>query len=114
MIFRNSKNLDCKHNNKCFLCPFIDAANTEFNESKHSIFVKKGQYIYLAGSRPQGVYCIHEGKIKIVKSGSEGKDQIIQLAKNGDIIGLNGFFIEQEYSDFAVALEDSQLCHIPK
>lgn len=114
MIFRNSKNLDCKHNNKCFLCPFINNDNTDFNESKHSVFVKKGQYIYLAGSRPQGVYCIYDGKIKIVKSGSEGKEQIIQLAKNGDLIGLNGFFIDQEYSDCAVALEDSQLCHISK
>jgi CRP-like cAMP-binding protein len=48
---------------------------------------KKGEIIFKEGSYAAGVYCINAGKIKLSMMGDEGKEQIVRMAKPGDIIG---------------------------
>ena len=114
MTNKTIKNSDCKQNPSCLLCTSSEGRLSEFYDNKNTIFIKKGQSIYIEGARPQGIFCLFQGKVKIVRSGSEGKEQITHLAKNGDLIGLNAFFIGKDYTDTAVTLEDSYLCQISK
>lgn len=85
----------------------------ELNASKFCRIYRKGQTIFEEGAYPQGLYCVNNGKIKITQSGSDGKEQIIHLAKNGDVMGYRALLSADKYSGSAVTLEDSSLCFIP-
>lgn len=76
--------------------------------------LKKNQIIFLEGTRPLGVYSITSGRIKIYKTGVEGKDQIIQILKSGDLMGYRAMLSEEQYPVSAETLEDTALCFIPK
>ncbi len=84
----------------------------DFN--KNCMSVKKGQVIFFENTRPQGLYCIHKGKVKISKTGTGGKEQIVRFAKNGDIIGYRSILSGEMYSANAVALEDTEICFLSK
>src|SRR5690606_13919252 len=64
--------------------------------------------------RPLGVFCINEGKVKVYKTGVDGKNQIITINKPGDLIGYRAMISAETYPVTAEALEDSKVCFIPK
>jgi CRP-like cAMP-binding protein len=84
------------------------------NEHKSCIVYKKGQTIFYEGTRPMGLFCIHSGKIKVFKMGSQGKEQIIYLAKPGDFLGYRALLSEEFYAASATVLEEAQICFVPK
>lgn len=81
---------------------------------KHCNYFMKGQVIFSEGSYPIGLFCINSGKVKISQSGFEGKEQIIRLAKDGDIIGYRALISGEGYSATATVIEDSKICLIPR
>ena len=86
----------------------------QINEQKVCNTYKKGQTLFNEGSNPFGVFCINDGKIKLSHQGDDGKEQIIRLLKSGDILGYRALLSGERYSASAVALEDTQICFIPK
>ncbi|MFD2244948.1 Crp/Fnr family transcriptional regulator [Pontibacter ruber] len=86
----------------------------EVSASKSCFVYKKGQMVFHEGGKPSGLYCINSGKIKITKMGSDGKDQIVRLAKPGDVIGYRALMADTNYSASAVALDEAVVCFIPK
>jgi CRP/FNR family transcriptional regulator len=87
---------------------------TEINRNKSCTVYKKNQVIFHEGTRPLGVFCINSGKIKVYKTGAEGKDQIIQILKAGDLMGYRAMLSEDQYPVSAETLEESAICFIPK
>ncbi|MBH8568478.1 Crp/Fnr family transcriptional regulator [Microvirga sp. STS02] len=75
---------------------------------------QKGQRIFHEGSPALGLHCVNQGKIKVTKASSEGKEQIVQLAKGGDVLGFQSVLTDTRYSTSAVALEDCVVCFIPR
>lgn len=63
---------------------------------------------------PTGLYCLSEGLVKITRLGSNGKEQIIRIAKPGDLIGYKSLLRATRYKASAVAIEDCSICMIPK
>lgn len=84
------------------------------NSQKACSFYKKGQSIFLEDSTPRGVFCLNAGKVKIYTVGEEGKEQIIHVAKGGEIVGFRAMFSGEPYRVSAETLEDSNLCFIAK
>lgn len=84
------------------------------SESKGGNFYKRGQHIFYEGTRPSGVYCIYNGKVKVYKIDTNGNEQIVRLAKEGDILGYRSLISGELYASFAAPLEDSLICFIPK
>lgn len=70
--------------------------------------------IFYEGNHPQGLYCIYSGKVKIHKLGHDGKDQILRLAKKGNVIGYRALLSDDTYHASATAMEDSVICFFPK
>src|SRR5688500_6319025 len=100
---------------ECCIFRDLDKKTLNFlNKSREFKSLKKGEFIYQEGASPTGVYCIHEGHIKAFKVGSDGKEQIIYLAKPGDLIGWQQLTCEDPYSTSAVALEPVTVSHIPR
>ncbi len=86
----------------------------QITEAKGCTLFKKGQPIFQEGNVPDGLYCIHQGKIKVFKTGDEGRDQIVRFAKAGDVIGYRSLLSGEPYNLSAAALEDAVVCCIPK
>lgn len=53
------------------------------------------------------------GKVKVFKLGDEGRDQIVRLAKTGDVLGYRSLISHEVYTASASALEDTICCFIP-
>ena len=77
-------------------------------------FHKAGQILFEEGGYPAGLYCINRGKIKLYKTGKDGKEQIVRLVKEGDVVGYRSLISGEQYSASAAVLEDAAICFIPK
>ncbi len=84
------------------------------NEQKTCAYFKKGQAIFIEGSFPRGVFCLNQGKVKVFTRGDEGKEQIIHIAKEGEIIGFRAMFSGEAYKVSALTLEECNICYIAK
>lgn len=74
---------------------------------------KKQSHVFLQGDTLENVYFIYDGKIKIYKSDINGKEQIVAIAKKGEMFPHVGFFRKGDYPAYAEVLESSTLITIP-
>jgi len=95
-------------------CTLTDDQAHDMSIDKSSSFYKKGQLIFFEGNRPSGLYCINKGKVKVYQIGTQGKEQIVRLAKEGDILGYRALISGETYNASATAIEDSILCYISR
>ncbi len=75
---------------------------------------RKGQIVFQEGTHPKGVYCLFSGKVKVYKLGPGYKEQIVRLARNGDVVGYRSLLCRDRYRASAAAIEDSVICSIPR
>jgi CRP-like cAMP-binding protein len=81
---------------------------------KTSKTVKKGELIFEEGETLKGVFCIKDGVCKMTKLSSNGKDQIVKLVQKGELLGQRSLISDEPANLSAVALEDMEVCFIPK
>jgi CRP/FNR family transcriptional regulator len=113
----NHELVDCANCKKRFTSVFCRVENdtmTEINDEKICTPYKKGQVIFHEDSRPLGIFCVNKGKIKLVKTGDDGKEQILRLIKPGDLMGYRAVLSGDKYSASAVVMEEAGVCFIPK
>lgn len=92
---------------------FINKMNKVMKDYE-SISYKKGQILFNEGNLPRGVYFVESGIVKIYKYGIDGKEQIIKLAKYGDMIGYKSILTNDRYNVSAAILEEAQLTFVPR
>jgi CRP-like cAMP-binding protein len=83
-------------------------------DCKTSYTVKKGETVFDEGDALNGIYCIKDGICKLSKLSDNGKDQIVKLAKKGELLGQRSLISEESTNLSAIAIEDMQVCFIPK
>jgi CRP/FNR family transcriptional regulator, polysaccharide utilization system transcription regulator len=81
-------------------------------ENPDLMMFKKNQLVYFEGNTPMGVFFVKAGKVKITKSGSCGREQIIRILTPGEIINSSELYTDQKFSATAKALEDSTLLFV--
>ena len=86
----------------------------KLSECKTSFTIKKGSSIFEEGDIVNGVYCVASGACKLSKLSANGKDQIIKLVKPGELLGQRSMISDEPANLSAVALEDMEVCFIPK
>lgn len=104
----------CKVRKDSLFAQFCNDEVAHLDDHKACLYHKKHQALFLEGSYPRGVYCINEGKVKIFKRGDSGKEQIIQIAKEGEVVGFKAMFSGDPYNVSAETLEDANICFISK
>lgn len=103
------------HNSNCLINRNISAFEDLYlPNNKNQIRCKKGQQFIIEGAPVNGLYFILGGKVKVFRTGINGKEQIVRFAKDGEIIGHRGFGTEEYYSIGAMAIEDTMLCYFSK
>src|ERR1044072_4918482 len=98
----------CLARDKNIFCNLKHVELNEFNDMKSSVIYKKGQVVFSEGSHPLGLFCVYDGKIKISNSGHDGKEQIVRLARHGDVLGYRALLTSERYNSTAVVLDDSE------
>jgi CRP/FNR family transcriptional regulator len=112
--YNNHSCEDCKNRAGSVFCNLKEAELLELSIHKGCFTYKKGDTIFREGTYPNGLFCMNEGKVKLVQTGNEGREQIVRLAGNADILGYRALICNDKYSSSAVALETSSVCFIPR
>jgi CRP-like cAMP-binding protein len=108
---------------ECEQCPsrgqgiFCELKSHDLHEvSDHKVenTYKKGQTLFVQGNPPYGMYCISKGNIKVTQIGEDGKESIVRIATEGDVLGHRSIFTDQYYNATATAIEESHVCFIDK
>jgi len=99
-------------NENCFIKKHIHLDQMKnYIDKKRSFICKKSQQFIIEGAPIQGLYFINKGKVKTVKTGIHGREQIVRLTKDGDTVGFRGFGTSRRYLIGAYALDDTTLCN---
>lgn len=99
-------------NENCFIKKHIHLEQMKKHiDNKRSFTCKKAQQFIIEGAPIQGLYFIYKGKVKTVKTGIHGREQIVRLTKEGHTVGFRGFGTSKRYLIGAYALEDTILCN---
>jgi len=83
-------------------------------ESREVRSYKKKSEIFREGDYPLYLFCVIKGKIKTFKTNDDGKDLIINIYDKNDFIGYVDLLQENNYTESAAAMEDCEICLIPK
>lgn len=84
------------------------------SECKTSRTIKKGETIFEEGENVNGIFCVKDGICKLTKLSPNGKDQIVKLITKGELLGQRSMISDEPANLSAIALEDMQVCFIPK
>lgn len=101
----NCPNAECLIKKHC-----KDDIAQQFLERKSTILCRKTQNIIIEGSPIHSLYFVQKGKVKVLNTGINGREQILRIARDGEMIGQRGFNSSQQYPIGAIAIEDSTVC----
>jgi CRP/FNR family transcriptional regulator len=117
MLIKSYKQITCSicaTKSNSFINTLIDSELSELEKSRGCSYYKKQDSLFVEGSFPRGVFCLNKGKVKVVARGDEGKEQIIHIAKQGEIIGFRAMLSGDAYKVSAETLEECAVCFITK
>lgn len=107
----------------CLICSkrsnsLLSVLNNEelkiLDKDRYIVSYKSGEIICKEGHKPLGLICLNKGKVKMVRTGLKGIEQIIGLKKPFDFIELRALMVGNPCLSSSVALEDSTICVIDK
>ena len=84
------------------------------SDSKISKSIKKGDSLFEEGEKLNGVYCVRSGVSKLSKMSDNGKDTIVKIATRGEVLGQRSVISDEKTNLSAVAINDMEVCFIPK
>jgi CRP-like cAMP-binding protein len=76
--------------------------------------VKKGNVLFSEGAFSKGIYILRKGKIKIYQTNKEGKESIVYIFKNGEILGYRPLLCDAPHPTSGAALEDCVITFIAR
>jgi len=76
--------------------------------------IKKKTEIYAEGDMPLHVYFVKSGNVKTFKSHPDGKELIMNLFSANDFFGFEAILENGNYTESAVAMQDTELIAIPR
>ncbi|XOV92972.1 MAG: response regulator [Bacteroidota bacterium] len=81
--------------------------------SKTRVFKKK-DIIYRQGDFASYAYKIIKGKVKTYQINTDGKEFILDILKDGDFLGENALIQDTDRTEFAQAIDETELSLIPR
>lgn len=78
----------------------------------HIRTIKKDEYVYLPDEESDKIYFISEGRIKIGSYADNGKEITKAIIGKGEVFGELAMIGESKRRDYALAIEDTDICVI--
>jgi len=107
MDCRKCKNTRCFINKSC-LPKWLEYTQL-YKSGKH---FSASKTIFTEGTLVTGIFVICEGKVKVLQHDSKGKEHIIRLAGQGQVLGHRGFSETMVYPISANTLTMSEIAYI--
>ena len=107
--------MDCRNcpNTKCFIQKHCLPSWLEYTQHyKTSKSISASKTIFTEGDLVTGIHVICSGKVKVVLKDSKGKEQIIRIAGQGQVLGHRGFSDKMVYPISATTLIESEIAYI--
>ncbi|HXC06815.1 MAG TPA: Crp/Fnr family transcriptional regulator [Bacteroidia bacterium] len=103
--------MDCTSLN-CLVKRFSSQSQLQMISSyKNQNFYRKGDYIFREGNTMMGIHFIQSGGVKVVTTNINGREQVVRLAADGDILGHRVLGNDKYYFN-AIAVMDTHVCFI--
>ncbi len=113
------------HTSLCLLCNcrikdntlFSDLTDEQleiFKEAVKTSLHKKRDVIFVEGYPCPGFYVVKSGRVKLLKTSRDGKEQIIKILQPGELLGMETFYDGKRYGNTAMAMDDCEICFIEK
>jgi CRP-like cAMP-binding protein len=74
---------------------------------------RKNDYIFREGEAPAGMQYLKAGKVKMIKEGISGREQIIRMFTENGLISYRSLLAGEPHNGTAIAIEDSEIVTIP-
>jgi CRP-like cAMP-binding protein len=74
------------------------------------LHVARGQIVYVAGSDLRRLLVVHNGRIAMRHLTPDGREQVVRVLEEGDVVGEAAFVTGAQPDHEAVATVDSELC----
>jgi CRP-like cAMP-binding protein len=97
---------------KLILKGLLDAAAKKGTPVITEHLYKAGQTIFYAGNEPFGVYFIHHGMVKLLKSGKAGRMHITYMGGPGDLFGYRALLAGELYKVTADSHQNTKISFI--
>lgn len=68
----------------------------------------------MEGSTPLGVYILKKGSILLSKIGSQGKEQVLKVLQEGEMLGCTDLILQKRYDSSARAIKESTVLFMAK
>lgn len=78
-----------------------------------NLHVPEHAVLYEQGTPAPFVYTLRSGVIKLKVDLANGGQRIVRLLRTGDVIGMEAL-VDQRYHHTAIALQDADVCRIPR
>lgn len=91
----------------------VDESKSIYISAIHK-HIKKGQSIFLSDDPIDKIIVLRYGKIKSSSYDEDGRESIRKIYLEGDIIGEDSIFLDNNYSSNGVAIEYTGICQIDK
>lgn len=104
----------CESKSKGFMCSTSDEISEQISHIKADCRYKAGESIFRAGDKPVGLFSVRSGVVKLESLNEDGDAHTLNLVGAGGLLGYRAFFKGTEYRTSAVALEDTEICFLPR
>lgn len=76
--------------------------------------IKKKQFIYYEDDTANGIYLVISGKVKTFKVAQDGRELLTGMFGAEEYFGTAAFLAAENYADTAEAIENTELCLLPR
>ena len=98
----------------CGIWPSLtDAQCALISEHLHIVRYKKNDIIYSEKDSPSQMFFLLSGKVKVLKDGVGGRNQIVRVVKPVEMFGYRAYFAEASHRTTAMAFESSVVASVP-
>ena len=73
----------------------------------------KNDYLFKEEERPEGIYHITKGKVKILKHNNVEYPVILHIAKEGEQLGVQAVIDDTTHWNSAIAMDEVEVCFVP-
>lgn len=80
---------------------------------RRMMICSEGEMILQADQLPSSVHIVTRGRVKISVFGRSGRERIIRIASDGDLLDYRSALTGDPHTVYAIAMETTELCVIP-
>jgi CRP/FNR family transcriptional regulator, polysaccharide utilization system transcription regulator len=73
---------------------------------------KQGEIIFSQGEKSDGIYCVSEGRVRIVRYKEHDNEFVLWYAERGEVIGVDAVLNRVNHYTTAIAAEDCVVCYL--